>query len=104
VSGTVYGEAGPIVGAHLTLVQDGEIVDTTVSDADGGYRIGELAAGEYGLSVTAAECEPAAALLQVPEQADLRHDVDLDPAGLPGERSAGGGDAFHAGDLLMSSP
>jgi len=83
VAGTVFGEDGPIVGAHLTLVQDGEIVDTTDSGPAGDYRLADLAAGEYGLSVTAAECEPAAVVLNVPGETDLCHDVDLDPAGLP---------------------
>ena len=38
IAGTVGGEDGPIVGAQLALVQDGEIVDTTESTADGAYR------------------------------------------------------------------
>ena len=66
LAGTVGGEDGPIVGAQLALVQDGEIVDTTQSTADGAYRFRDLAAGEYGLSVTAHECEPAALVLRSP--------------------------------------
>lgn len=83
VFGTVFGEDGPIAGARLTLVQDGEVVDAADSLADGGYRITDLAAGEYGMSVVAAECEPVVILLDVPDGSDLEHDVDLDPAGLP---------------------
>ena len=60
MTGSVGGEDGPMVGARLTLVQDGEIVDATDSDTDGAYRIADLAAGGYGLSVTAPGCEPAA--------------------------------------------
>ncbi len=82
LSGTVHGEDGPVVGARLTLVQDGEIVDTAQSGPGGGYRMADLAAGEYGLSVTASECEPAAVLVDVPDETDARHDVELDPAGL----------------------
>jgi len=85
LAGTVGGEDGPIVGAQLALVQDGEIVDTTQSTADGGYRFRDLAAGEYGLSVTAHECEPAALVLTLADEADLRHDVELVPAGLPAD-------------------
>jgi hypothetical protein len=83
VSGAVHGEDGPIAGARVTLVQDGEIVDAVDTDADGGYRMEDLGAGEYGLSVAAAGCEPIAALLRVPDETDLRHDIDLDPADLP---------------------
>ena len=85
ITGTVDGEDGPVVGAHLALVQDGEIVDTTQSGADGTYRFRDLAAGEYGLSVTAHECEPAALVLRLADETDLRQDVDLVPAGLPSE-------------------
>ena len=84
--GIVHGEDGPVVGARLTLVQDGEIVDTARSGPGGEYRIADLAAGEYGLSVTAAECEPAAVVVVVPEETDLQHDIELDPVGL--KRSA----------------
>lgn len=83
LAGTVFGEDGPVVGARLTLVQDGEIVDSVISAADGTYRVTDLAAGEYGLSVTAADCEPVAALLDVQDEQELRHDVDLEPAGIP---------------------
>lgn len=83
LAGTVFGEDGPVVGARLTLVQDGEIVDSVTSAADGSYRIADLAAGEYGLSVTAADCEPVAVLLDVPDETVLHHDVDLEPAGIP---------------------
>ncbi len=82
LSGTVHGEDGPVVGARLTLVQDGEVVDTAQSGRGGAYRIPDLAAGEYGLSVTAAECEPATVVVVVPEESDLQHDVELDPEGL----------------------
>ena len=75
----------PIVGAQLALVQDGEIVDSTESAADGAYRFADLAAGEYGLSVTAHECEPAAFVLELADEAALRQDVDLVPAGLPSD-------------------
>ena len=83
IAGSVGGEDGPIVGAHLVLVQDGEIVETAESGADGAYRFADLAAGEYGLSVSASEWEPAAIVLRLIDEVDLRHDIDLDPAGLP---------------------
>jgi hypothetical protein len=82
LAGTVCGEDGPVVGARLTLVQDGDIVDGAQSGPGGEYHFVDLAAGEYGLSVTAAECEPAALLVTVPDETDLRLDVDLDPEGL----------------------
>lgn len=80
--GSVHGEDGPIAGARVTLVQDGEIVDAADTAENGAYRIGDIAAGEYGLSVVAAGCEPIAVLLEVPDEADLRHDVELEPAGV----------------------
>ena len=82
LAGTVRGEDGPVVGARLTLLQDGEIVDSARTGPGGGYRIADLAAGEYGLSVTAIECEPATLVVTVPEETDLRCDVELDPEGL----------------------
>lgn len=85
IAGCVGGEDGPVVGARLALVQDGEIVDTTASLADGTYRFAELAAGEYGLSVTAHECEPAVFVLEIADEAHLRQDVELVPAGLPSD-------------------
>jgi hypothetical protein len=77
VSGCVRGEDGPIGGARVTLVQDGEAVDAVDTDADGAYRISDIGAGEYGLSVAAAGCEPVATLLDVAEEAEVRHDVEL---------------------------
>jgi hypothetical protein len=80
VSGSVRGEDGPIAGARVTLVQDGEAVDAVDSGTDGTYRIVDIGAGAYGLSVAAAGCEPVATLLEVAEEADVRHDVELKPA------------------------
>jgi Carboxypeptidase regulatory-like domain len=80
VFGTVRGEDGPIAGARVTLVQDGEAIDAVDTDACGAYRIGDVGGGEYGLSVAAAGCEPAATLLDVAEEADVHYDVELTPA------------------------
>uniref|UniRef100_UPI001C5D1EED MSCRAMM family protein n=1 Tax=Pseudonocardia nigra TaxID=1921578 RepID=UPI001C5D1EED len=83
VSGAVYGEDGPVIGARVTLVQDGEVIGTADTGADGKYRIEDLGSGEYDLAVAAPECEPVASALEIPDEADLHHDVDLVPAGLP---------------------
>lgn len=85
LSGSVFGEDGPIAGARLTLVQDGEVVDAVESATGGAFRIADLAAGGYTLSAAAEGCAPRAVEFQVPDGADLRHDVDLDPAGLPAD-------------------
>ena len=90
VAGGVFGEDGPVEGARVTLVQDGEIVDAVSTAEDGTYRIGDLAAGEYGFSVAAAGCEPTAMLLLVPDETDVSQDVDLEPAGLPAAERRGG--------------
>jgi hypothetical protein len=80
VFGIVHGEDGPIPGARVTLVQDGEAIDAVDTDVCGAYRIGDVGGGEYGLSVAAAGCEPVATLLDVAEEADVHHDVELAPA------------------------
>jgi hypothetical protein len=98
VSGTVLGEDGPIAGARITLVQDGEIVDAVDSAADGSYRLDDVPPGEYGLSVAAAGCDPHAALLVLPDETDLRVDVDLEPA-LPQAAGDGRLDGGPGGDL-----
>ena len=77
LAGTVGGEdGGPVVGAQLALVQHGELVDTTQSGPEGAYRFRDLSSGEYGLSVSAHECEPAALVVEIADEADLRQDVD----------------------------
>jgi hypothetical protein len=81
--GRVTGEDGPITGARITLVQDGEVVDSTDSGEGGGYAVTDMAAGEYALSVAAAGCEPHVALVVVPDEAELVLDVELQPAGVP---------------------
>jgi hypothetical protein len=80
VSGSVHGEDGPIAGARVTLVQDGEAVDAVDTAVDGTYRISDIGSGEYGLSVAAHGCRPVAVVLDVEEEADVRHDVELEPA------------------------
>jgi hypothetical protein len=94
VSGFVHGEDGPIAGARVTLVQDGEAVDAVDTDADGAYRILDIGAGEYGLSVAAAGCVPVASLLDVDEEADVRHDVELAPASPVADDDLVGDDAM----------
>lgn len=102
VSGTVSGEDGPITGARVTLVQGGEVVDAVVTDADGAYRIEEIGSGEYGLSVAAAGCVPAADFVEVPDEADLRHDVVLSPASPVATRYDDAADLDPADDGMMT--
>ena len=82
LAGLVTGEDGPIDGARITLVQDGEVVDTADTDPDGRYRVPDMAAGEYALSAAAAGCEANVVLVSIPDEAELVHDVDLAPAGV----------------------
>ncbi|MHA6626685.1 MSCRAMM family protein [Pseudonocardia sichuanensis] len=88
VAGAVHGEDGPVAGARVTLVQDGEVIDATDTDAEGGYRIGDIGAGEYGLSIAAPGCVPTATLIDVTEEAEVRHDVVLTPASPVAESEA----------------
>jgi Carboxypeptidase regulatory-like domain len=80
LSGSVRGTRGPIAGATLTLMQDGDIIDATQSGLGGAYRIQELDAGGYGLSVDAEGWEPFAVLLDIDGGADVHRDVELAPA------------------------
>jgi hypothetical protein len=75
--GSVRGPQGPVVAARVTLVQSGEVVDATRSDSIGGYRLTDLAAGGYGLIVTAPGCVPVALKIDVSDGADLHRDVEL---------------------------
>ena len=77
LAGSVHGPQGPVVAARVTLVQSGEVVDATRSDSIGGYRLTDLAAGGYGLSISAPGCVPIALQIDVPDGADLRRDVEL---------------------------
>jgi Carboxypeptidase regulatory-like domain len=101
VSGAVQGEDGPIVGARVTLVQDGEVVDAVTTDAEGAYRIADIGSGEYGLSVAAAGFVPSAGLVEVPDETDLRHDAVLASASPTVARY----DEYDdAGDGMMTGP
>src|SRR5690606_41172376 len=48
VSGSVTGGNGPIAGARVTLVQDGEAVHAGDTGADRSYPIGDRGAGGHG--------------------------------------------------------
>jgi hypothetical protein len=80
VSGTVRDEDGLIADARVTLVQDQEIVESADTDEAGAYRIGDIGAGEYELSVVAAGYARTVTVLEVADEADLRHDVELGSA------------------------
>jgi Carboxypeptidase regulatory-like domain len=77
--GSVRGNRGPIIGARLTLVADGENVGSAESGSDGGYRLRDLAAGAYRLSVDAAGCLSIALPLDIADGAQLQRDIDLEP-------------------------
>jgi hypothetical protein len=79
VSGVVRDEDGPVADARVTLVQDGEIVESADTDESGAYRIDDIGAGEYELSVVAAGHARTVIVLEVADEADLRHDVELGP-------------------------
>ncbi|MHA6792355.1 carboxypeptidase regulatory-like domain-containing protein [Pseudonocardia bannensis] len=100
VAGTVRAGRRPVDGATVTLLQDGEVVGTVDTGAAGRYRIGDLAAGDYTLAVTSPGHDPVAAVVRVPEQADVEHDVELErPAtaagSAPSDRGDGGADRPH---------
>jgi hypothetical protein len=78
--GTVHDADGPVPGVVVALEQGGQVVASVRSGPDGTYRLADLAAGEFRLTATAYGRAPWTAALRVPEEADLRHDVDLAPA------------------------
>ncbi len=77
VAGTVRAAAVPLAGVAVTLLQDDEVVDVAQTAESGRYRIGDLAAGEYTLTVVSAERDPVTVVVRVPEQVQICQDVDL---------------------------
>src|SRR5262249_19612691 len=54
MTGSVRSDGLPVAGALVVATDPfGEVADSTVTGADGGYRLGELVAGEYVLTVSA---------------------------------------------------
>lgn len=80
VTGSVRSADRPVTGA-LVVATDlyGEVADSTVTGADGGYRLGELTAGEYVLTVSAVGHRPTATTVTVGD-AGAAQDVFLAPA------------------------
>ncbi|MCE0768666.1 carboxypeptidase regulatory-like domain-containing protein [Pseudonocardia kujensis] len=78
IAGAVRDVRGSGVAAvAVSLLQDGELVATTITTPAGGYRFGELAAGEYKIAVVAEGREPRALPVRVDEEADAAQDVVL---------------------------
>jgi hypothetical protein len=84
VAGSVWAADQAIAAAQVSLLQDGELVEETESGGDGGFRIPDLTAGVYALSVTASGFEQQVVPLEVPPATDVRHDLDLQPSSLVG--------------------
>ncbi|WP_371791438.1 DHA2 family efflux MFS transporter permease subunit [Streptomyces sp. NBC_01471] len=79
--GTVSGTAGPLEGALLVVTDaEGSVVDSTVSAADGGYRLPSLPPAAYTLTAGAEGHQPYAALVTVTGSAPTRHDAALTAA------------------------
>ncbi|AHI01984.1 MFS transporter [Kutzneria albida] len=74
---TVLG-GGPVAGATVTLADvRGEVVGSRGTDPAGGYRFGDLVAGEYTLVVSAANHRPTAIPLTVGDTGLTTRDVEL---------------------------
>ncbi|MFR9806422.1 carboxypeptidase regulatory-like domain-containing protein [Pseudonocardia sp. RS010] len=81
-SSTVAGSVRDARGSGLaevavSLLQDGELIATAITPADGAYRFGELAGGEYTVAAVAEGREPRALPVRVGEEADAAQDVVL---------------------------
>ncbi|MFB9745628.1 carboxypeptidase regulatory-like domain-containing protein [Pseudonocardia sulfidoxydans] len=80
VAGRVRDASGrPVGGASVSLIEEGEVVDSTRTAATGDYRIDDLPSGEYTIAVTAPRHDPVAAQVKVEPGATATHDVVLDP-------------------------
>lgn len=79
VTGYAHHEDGtPVNGATVTVVDErGDVVAAQRTDPDGGYRVGDLAAGTYTLVVAAASAQPAAAQVSVADTEKARRDIQL---------------------------
>ncbi|MFI9077152.1 MFS transporter [Streptomyces sioyaensis] len=94
LAGTVTTADGtPVRDAMVTLTDvRGEVVATTRSGREGGYVIGDLAAGEYTLASSAPAFRPAALPVTVQASRETRQDIELaGGAVLRGTVRAGGG-------------
>ncbi|MER6533352.1 MFS transporter [Streptomyces sp900105755] len=80
LTGSVRSDGLPVSGA-LVVATDlfGEVADSTVTGADGGYRLGRLVAGEYVLTVSAEGHRPTAVAVTVGD-AGAAQDILLAPA------------------------
>ncbi|WP_405778786.1 DHA2 family efflux MFS transporter permease subunit [Streptomyces sp. NBC_00859] len=79
--GTVGKADGPIEGALLVVTDaEGSVVDSTVSAADGSYRLPALPPATYTFTAGAQGHQPYAALVTVNGSAPTRHDAALAPS------------------------
>ncbi|MFE9611219.1 DHA2 family efflux MFS transporter permease subunit [Streptomyces sp. NPDC006012] len=82
LAGTVRAGDQPVAGALVVATDPyGEVADSTITSADGGYRFASLAAGEYVLTVSAERHRPTAIAMAVGDNATAQ-DVFLAPAAL----------------------
>ncbi len=79
VQGVVRSQLGhaPIGDATVTVIAGGKPIASTRTDAEGRYRMADLTAGGATVAVSAASFVPAAAIVQLSENAVLRQDLTL---------------------------
>jgi EmrB/QacA subfamily drug resistance transporter len=78
LTGTVRAAGTPLPGALVVVTDErGEVVGSTTSDADGGYRLAELVPGGYTLTVNAAGHRPSSEPVLVAGTAPTRYDAEL---------------------------
>jgi uncharacterized protein YfaS (alpha-2-macroglobulin family) len=83
VSGRVWNRtAGPVSAAVVTITDvRGEVVAAATADPDGCYRISDLYAGQYTITVTAPGHRPAARTLALTAGEPVDCDVELAASG-----------------------
>jgi hypothetical protein len=108
LAGTVRagGSGQPVSGATVTVANGrGEIAGAATTGADGGFRLGQLAEGQYTLVVATAAYAPLAVQVTVEEGELTQHDVELPASGrvIGTVLTADGGQPFPSAQLTLTN-
>jgi hypothetical protein len=108
LAGTVRagGSGQPVSGATVTVANGrGEIAGAATTGADGGFRLSQLAEGQYTLVVATAAYAPLAVHVTVEEGELTQHDVELPAAGrvIGTVLTADGGQPFPAAQVTLTN-
>jgi len=78
VTGRVLAAGEPVEGALVVATDErGDVAASTTTGEDGTYRLGQLVAGGYTLTVSARGHQPSAELVELADSTPVRHDAEL---------------------------